>query len=51
VLDQTLIHRIAWKGNSPKSISTILHSLPPWERRMAYFPALELIAKHKIWES
>ena len=51
VLDQRLIHRIAWKGNSPKSISTIPHSLPPWERRMAYFPALELIAKHKIWES
>jgi hypothetical protein len=45
-----LIHRSAWKGNSQKSISTILDSLPLWERRMAYFPALELIAKHKISE-
>jgi hypothetical protein len=28
----------------------MLHNLPLWERRMAYFPALELIAKHKISE-
>jgi hypothetical protein len=28
----------------------MLHSLPLWERRMAYFPALELIAKHEKWE-
>ena len=36
--------------NSTKSISTILHSLPLWERRMTYFPALELIAQHKLLE-
>jgi hypothetical protein len=47
---KALIHPSAWKGNSQKSISTILHSLPLRERRMTYFPALELIAKHKIWE-
>jgi hypothetical protein len=28
----------------------MLHGMPLWERRMAYFPALELIAQHKIWE-
>jgi hypothetical protein len=28
----------------------MLHSLPLWEQRMAYFPALEVIAKHKIWK-
>jgi hypothetical protein len=28
----------------------VLHNPHLWERRMAYFPALELIAKHKIWE-
>jgi hypothetical protein len=45
------IHLSAWKGNSAKSISTIiLHSLPLWEQMIAYFPALELIAKHKICE-
>jgi hypothetical protein len=38
------IHWSAWKGYSPKSISMISHSLPLWERRMASFPALELIA-------
>jgi hypothetical protein len=38
------------KGNSQKSISTILHSQNLWERGMAQFPALELIAKHKIGE-
>ena len=37
--------------DSQKSGSTILHSLPLWERRMAYFPALEIIAKHKIWSN
>ena len=36
--------------DSRKSISTILHRQPLLERRIAYFPALELIAKHKIWE-
>jgi hypothetical protein len=45
---RALIHRSAWKVKSQKSISKILHSLPLWERRMAYFFALELIAKHKI---
>jgi hypothetical protein len=45
-----LIHRSAWKESSQKSISTILHGLPLCERRMAYFPALELVAKHKILE-
>jgi hypothetical protein len=50
LLLHALIHRSAWKGYSRKSISTILHSLPLWERRMAYFPALELIAKHKTRE-
>jgi hypothetical protein len=35
-------------GYSPKSTYRMLHSLPLWERRMAYFPAMELIAKHKI---
>jgi hypothetical protein len=49
-LSLALIYRSAWKGNSPKSISMISHSLPLWERRMASFPALELIAQHKIWE-
>ena len=49
-LPYALIQRSAWNSNSQKSISPILHSLPLWERRMAYFPALELIAKHKIWE-
>src|SRR5215212_9896126 len=39
------IHRSAWKGNSQKSISTILHSLPLWEQRMAYFSILELKRK------
>jgi hypothetical protein len=38
------------EGNSPKSTYRMLHGMPLWERRMAYFPALELIAKHKIWE-
>ena len=47
---RALIHRSAWKENSQKSISTILHGLPLWERRMAYFPALELVAKHKLLE-
>ena len=28
----------------------MLHSLPLWERRMAYFSILELIAKQKIWK-
>jgi hypothetical protein len=28
----------------------MLHSMPLWERRMVYFPALELIAKHMILE-
>jgi hypothetical protein len=37
-------------GNSQKSNYSLLHSLLLWERRMAYFSALELIAKHKIWE-
>jgi hypothetical protein len=45
-----LIHRSAWKGNSQKSISRIVHGLPLWEQRMAYGPTLELIAKHKVWE-
>jgi len=45
-----LIHRSAWKENSPKCITTILHSLPLWERRMAHSPALQLVTKHKIWE-
>jgi hypothetical protein len=44
------IHPIAGKGNSQKSISTILHRLPLWERSMAYFSALELVARHTIWE-
>jgi hypothetical protein len=50
VLDQMLIHRGAWKGNSQNSISTILHSLPLWKLRIVYFPALEVIAKHMILE-
>jgi hypothetical protein len=29
----------------------MVHSPHLWERRMAYFPALELIAMHKIWDS
>jgi hypothetical protein len=29
----------------------MLHGLPLWERGMAHFPALELIAKHKVMES
>jgi hypothetical protein len=37
-------------GNSRNSTYRILHRLPLWERRIAYFTALELIAKHKIWE-
>jgi hypothetical protein len=28
----------------------MLYGMPLWERRMANFPALELIAKHEIWE-
>jgi hypothetical protein len=28
----------------------MLQGMPLWERRMAYFLALELIVKHKIWE-
>jgi len=28
----------------------MLHGLPLWERGMAHFPALELIAKYKILE-
>jgi hypothetical protein len=27
-----------------------VHSPHLWERRMAYFPALELFDRHKIWE-
>jgi hypothetical protein len=38
------------KVNSQQVISTILHSPHLWERRMAHFSALELIAKHMIWE-
>ena len=49
-LPLALIHRSSWNRNSQKSISTNLHSLPLRERRMAYFPALELSAKHSIWE-
>ena len=45
-----LIHPSAWKGNSQKSTYRMLYGMPLWERRMAYFPALELIAKHEIWE-
>jgi hypothetical protein len=44
------IHRIAWKGNSRNSTYRMLHSLPLWEQMMAYFPALELFDRHKIWE-
>jgi hypothetical protein len=40
----------AWKANPPNSTYRMLHSLPLWEQRMAYFPALGLIAQHKIWE-
>jgi predicted acetyltransferase len=35
---------------SAQSISRNLHGLSLWEQRMAYSHALELIAKHKIWE-
>jgi hypothetical protein len=49
-LHLALIHRSSWNRISQKSISTNLHSLPLWERRMAYFPALVLSDKHKIWE-
>jgi hypothetical protein len=28
----------------------MLHGMPVWERTMAYLPALELLAKHKILE-
>jgi hypothetical protein len=38
------------EGEFSEVHTTILHGLPLWERRMAYFPALELIAKHKIWQ-
>jgi hypothetical protein len=44
------IHSTSWKVNSQKSTYRMLHSLPLWERRMAYFSILELIARHKIWE-
>jgi hypothetical protein len=44
------IHPTSGKETSPKCISTILHSLPLWEQRMAYFHALESIARHKLWE-
>jgi NADH:ubiquinone oxidoreductase subunit E len=47
---EDFIHPTSSKGNSHKSISRILNSLPLWEQRMAYLPALELIAKYKIWE-
>jgi hypothetical protein len=40
----------AWKWNSQKFTYRMLHSLPLWEQRMAYFHALELTAKHKIME-
>jgi hypothetical protein len=47
-----VIHRSTWKVDSQKSISTIiLHSLPLWERRMGYFPTLELIAKTRYGSS
>jgi hypothetical protein len=44
------MHQSAWKGNSQKSTYRTLHSLPLWEQMMAYFYALELVAKHKIWQ-
>jgi hypothetical protein len=43
-------HTSAWKGNSQKSTYRMLHSLPVLEQRIAYFPALELVAKLKIRE-
>ena len=44
------MHQSAWKGNSQKSTYRMLHSLPLWEQMMSYFYALELVAKHKIWQ-
>ena len=32
-------HTSAWKCTSEKSTYRVLHSLPLWERRIAYFPA------------
>jgi hypothetical protein len=38
------------EGEFSEATYRMLYGMPLWERRMAYFPALELIAKHKIWE-
>lgn len=46
----SLFSELRGKGYSPKSTYTLLYGMLLWERRMAYFHALKLIAKHKIWE-
>ena len=46
-----LIHPSAWKGNSQKSTYRMLHSLPLWERRMAYFPPWSLLPSTRYGSS
>ena len=50
VLPLALIHRSAYKGNSRKSISTILQSPTRLRTANGLFSTLRLIARHKILE-